>query len=162
MKYTKELLLKIVSESISISDVCRKLLHKDNIHGGFHQYISQKIKKYNIDISHFNGMGWNKGMNNPNNNALSKKQFIDTYLIKNSPYIPSDRLKKYCIKFKVLDYKCVVCGNDGVWYDKKITLQIDHINGVRNDNRLINLRILCPNCHSQTETYAGKRNNYGK
>ena len=57
----------------------------------------------------------------------------------------------------MLEYKCSICGNNGVYMEKPLTLQLDHINGVNNDNRLENLRFLCPNCHSQTETFSGKK-----
>lgn len=63
--------------------------------------------------------------------------------------------KKRIIKDSLIEYKCAICGNKGEWNGKKLVLQLDHINGVHNDNRLENLRFLCPNCHSQTETFCG-------
>jgi 5-methylcytosine-specific restriction endonuclease McrA len=54
-----------------------------------------------------------------------------------------------------MEYKCQCCGISE-WLDKPISLQLDHINGINNDHRIENLRFLCPNCHSQTDTYAGK------
>ena len=51
---------------------------------------------------------------------------------------------------------CACCGNAGRWQGQPLTLQLDHVNGRYNDNRLENLRWLCPNCHSQTETFAGR------
>jgi hypothetical protein len=48
------------------------------------------------------------------------------------------------------------CGNDGKWNGEKLSLHLEHKNGVNDDNRLINLTFLCPNCHSQTKTYSGK------
>ena len=57
-------------------------------------------------------------------------------------------------------YKCHICGIDE-WNDKAIVLQLDHINGVKRDNRIENLRFLCPNCHSQTDTFAGKNKKAG-
>lgn len=65
-------------------------------------------------------------------------------------------LKKRLIKHKLIEYKCTECGNTGEWMGKPLSLQLDHINGVNNDNRLENLRFICANCHSQTDTYAGK------
>jgi len=53
------------------------------------------------------------------------------------------------------NYHCALCGIS-VWMDEVLTLQLDHINGIHTDNRWQNLRLLCPNCHSQTDTYAGK------
>ena len=55
-----------------------------------------------------------------------------------------------------LEYKCAECGNRGEWLGKPLSLQLDHINGKNNDHRIENLRFLCPNCHTQTDTYSGK------
>lgn len=161
MKYTKELLSKVAASSNSTSEVCRKLLGHSRVHGGFHQYIASRMKQYGIDTSHFVGIGWSKGKRGVSRNRISKQEFINIYLIKDAPYIPTVRLKNYCIRFGILEYRCVECNNVGVWNDKNLTLQIDHINGARNDNRASNLRLLCPNCHSQTATFAGK-NKYGE
>lgn len=65
-------------------------------------------------------------------------------------------LKKRLLKEGLLLNKCYECGLSDYWNNKPICLQLDHINGVSNDNRLENLRMLCPNCHSQTTTFAGR------
>lgn len=67
-------------------------------------------------------------------------------------------VKRKIINEHLIEYKCAICGNTGEWNDQKLVLQLDHINGINNDNRLENLRFLCPNCHSQTKTYSGKHN----
>jgi Zn finger protein HypA/HybF involved in hydrogenase expression len=64
-------------------------------------------------------------------------------------------VKSRIIKDKLIPYECAVCGLKDNWNNKSITLQLDHINGINNDNRLKNLRFLCPNCHSQTITFCG-------
>lgn len=56
----------------------------------------------------------------------------------------------------LIPYKCMECGLENEWNNKKISLQLEHKNGINNDNRLENLGFLCPNCHSQTDSYAGK------
>jgi 5-methylcytosine-specific restriction endonuclease McrA len=66
------------------------------------------------------------------------------------------------LKENVIKYQCAECGMFDKWNGKKIILQLDHINGVNNDNRVENLRFLCPNCHSQTKTYSGKNRNKRK
>jgi 5-methylcytosine-specific restriction endonuclease McrA len=65
-------------------------------------------------------------------------------------------LRNRIIKEKILEYECKECGITD-WNKKKLSLQLDHINGVSNDNRIKNLRFLCPNCHSQTETWGNKK-----
>ena len=80
---------------------------------------------------------------------------LEQILIENSTYANTNNLKKRLINKGLLDYHCSICGIDK-WQGKELVLQLDHINGVHNDNRLENLRLLCPNCHSQTDTYAGK------
>lgn len=83
------------------------------------------------------------------------KYKLEEVLIENSP-VSRHVLIRYLNRFNVLEYKCALCGNIGEWQGQLLTLQIDHINGIRNDNRKENLRWLCPNCHSQTETFCGR------
>lgn len=64
-------------------------------------------------------------------------------------------IKDYIINHNLIPYECSICKNDGNWNGSVMTLHLDHINGVNNDHRLENLRFLCPNCHSQTDTYTG-------
>ena len=73
----------------------------------------------------------------------------------NSTY-STKNLKNRILTENLIDYTCSECGLGDVWNNKPISLQLDHINGINNDNRLENLRILCPNCHTQTPTFSGK------
>lgn len=86
------------------------------------------------------------------NNSISLNEILDgkypTYL--------TNRLKKRLIKEGIKEDKCESCGLVDIWNGKPITLQLDHINGINYDHRLENLQILCPNCHSQTDTYCGR------
>ena len=77
-------------------------------------------------------------------------------LVENSTYTNTTRLKSRLIKASKLKNKCYECGHTGDWNGKPLCLQIDHINGVSNDNRLKNLRLLCPNCHSQSSTFSAR------
>ena len=70
-------------------------------------------------------------------------------------YYPTNKLRKRIIKENILPYKCNNCGIDK-WNGSDIVLQLDHINGESTDHRLENLQLLCPNCHSQTDTWCGK------
>lgn len=155
-KYTKELLEKAVKEVTTLSDLVRLLTNSEKAHGSMIAFIKNRLKILGIDFSHFNGR-------NPRQKVTSKKltkeSFISNYLTENPiKKTNNTNLKSWMKEFNLLEYKCVGCSNTGIWNDKPISLQLDHINGINNDNRLQNLRLLCPNCHSQTETYAGKGN----
>lgn len=151
-KYNEKNLKNAVKNSNSIADVLRKL--NTPVKSGNYKTINKYIKKYNIDISHFTGQGWNKGENFI---KFNKTIPMDEILIKDSTYTNTKCLKERLVKDNLLLYKCDECGNEGEYNNKTLTLQLDHINGINDDNRIENLRLLCPNCHSQTDTYCGKR-----
>lgn len=87
----------------------------------------------------------------------NRKRLIPTekILVENSTYA-RHLLKKRILKENLLEYRCDCCGLSDSWNNKKLVLQLDHINGINNDHRLNNLRFVCPNCHSQQDTYAAK------
>lgn len=149
-KINKEIIEKYVKESYTIADVCRKLGWKPQ--GNNYTYIKKYIKEYNINIDHFLG----KKVNICNNLNKHNEKNIDYYLTENS-YVNLTTLKNKLIKEGIKEYKCEICGCNK-WNNKQISLQLHHINGINTDNRLENLQLLCPNCHSQTDNYCGTKN----
>lgn len=137
---------KIVAESDSYSDILRQLGLSPK-GGSSTDVVKRRIAELQCSISHF---GTKTLKISPN-----VKYSLDEILIENSSYANISRLKKRLIKEERLEYKCACCGISE-WLGKPLTLQLDHINGKNNDHRIENLRFLCPNCHSQTDTYAGK------
>lgn len=152
-KYTKELLEPIVNRSESIGQVLDELNLKRT--GGNYQNIQGHFRRLDIDTSHFTGQGWNKN-NHSGKLVIKKKRPLSEILVENSIYTTS-KLRKRLIEAEMIKNKCEWCGIESIWNDKPITLQLDHINGNRNDNRIENLRLLCPNCHSQTETHSARK-----
>lgn len=151
-KYTNEQFIDAVSTSLSIAEVCRKLGIK--VAGGNYATIQNKIKELNLDTSHFTGKVWNKGKRYK---LLCSSKSLDEILKENTPY-QSYRLSKRLISAGLKEYKCECCGNT-TWLEQPIKLELHHINGDHNDNRLENLQLLCPNCHAYTDNYRGKNIN---
>lgn len=99
---------------------------------------------------------------NPSSNWAKGKELIPNEVVftEGSTY-SNEMVKQRIVVNNLLEYKCCKCGIDS-WYDETLVLDLDHINGNNRDNRLENLRFLCPNCHSQTDTYKGRNKNSGK
>jgi len=116
--------------------------------GGNYDVLRKAIKHFDLDTSHFHGHAWNKGK------KLGPKQPIEYYLNNKIP-IQSYKLKNRLLKEGIFDHQCMNCKN-AVWLNQPIPLELDHINGNNQDNRIKNLRMLCPNCHALTPTYRSK------
>ena len=142
---------KIVKNSTSYTSICKKIGLSPYGSNGRNQ-IKKRCAQLNISTDHITGKveRINKGEH--------QKYSLDEILIENSTYTNRARLKIRLINENRLEYKCAICGNTGMWNNKELVLQLDHINGINNDNRIENLRFLCPNCHSQTNTFSGKNN----
>jgi Zn finger protein HypA/HybF involved in hydrogenase expression len=143
-KYTKEQLESAMNGAHSMAEIVRRLgLNKSS---GTYNKVQKMLDHYDIKISYI------KRARN------TKKYLLEEIFCKNSTY---DRttLRNRIIKEGILEYKCQMCKISN-WNDKALSLQLDHINGIRNDNRLENLQFLCPNCHSQCETWGSKNRKY--
>ena len=88
--------------------------------------------------------------------VLWNKISVEEYFVEGVKRASTDLRRRFARM--VSDDKCAICGLGSWWNNEKLILHIDHINGKRLDNRLENLRWLCPNCHSQTPTYCGRNN----
>ena len=110
--------------------------------------LQKRIEELGLDISHFD--------QTQDARKISTKYTLEEIMVENSTYQNTTKLKERIIREGILSYECAICGNKGEWNGAKLVLQLDHINGKHHDHRKENLRFLCPNCHSQTETYSGK------
>ena len=131
----------LVNESNSLFEILVKQNRKgtnENI-----ELLKKELDKENIDYSHL-----------PNKTILQKLT-LDEILVEDSKY-QSSKLKKRLIEAGLKEDRCEGCGIGNEWNGKPLTLQVHHINGNHNDNRIENLQILCPNCLSQTENYGSK------
>jgi hypothetical protein len=145
-RYEKDIFAKVVETSRSYSDVVRKIGLNDG-HGN-RKTVIKYIKLYNVDISHFDFKG--------DELKVKKRLDLKEILIENSTYNNTSFLKERLYKENLKKRECEDCGQGEEWRGKKMSLILDHINGIHNDNRLENLRILCPNCNSTLETHCGK------
>lgn len=148
-KIDKEELRTITSQSKSFADIFRKMEYFAT--GISYKSLKERLVADNIDFSHIpQGMDSNRGRK-----FIGEKIPFDKVLIENSTYSRGS-LKKRLIKEGLLKNECSVCKLLPNWNNLQLIMIIDHINGIRNDNRIENLRLLCPNCNSQQSTFSGK------
>lgn len=146
-KWNEKQLKNAVLSSYSYRSVLLKLDLKPC--GGNYEQLKKYITEYSLDISHFTGQGWNKDRKHP-----VVVSTLEAKLTKNSNW-QSNRLRQQLIKSGMLEKKCSNCGGK-TWLGREMPLELDHINGIKTDNQIDNLRLLCPNCHALTSTYRGK------
>jgi Zn finger protein HypA/HybF involved in hydrogenase expression len=151
-RWNKKRLLNLVQESETISEVLRKLGLSPT--GSNFKQFKKYVGIWSIDTSHFTGQSWSRGKSH---NRVAKIP-LDECLVEGSHYSTTN-LKKRLIREGLKKNYCECCGVGSEWNEQPLTLQLDHINGVNTDNRIENLRILCPNCHSQTKTFGGRNSN---
>lgn len=145
--YTEDDFIEAWNNSVSMAECARRL----NIvpAGGNYSSIKNFAMRLGLSNQHMAGQGWSKGTRRP-----SKRKPIEDVLVDGSQ-ISSVSLKKRLFNEGIFEKKCCICEIEQ-WLGKPAPLELDHINGVKTDNRIENLRILCPNCHAQTDTYRGK------
>jgi hypothetical protein len=149
-KYPPEALAAAVAASESVAGVLRALGIKPA--GGSHFYISRRIREAGLDTSHFLGQGHQRG-------KPGRKRPADELLVVLPPgsiRTNAPRLRRAMLESGV-EHICAECGLGPEWRGAPMTLAVDHVNGEWLDNRLSNLRFLCPNCHAQTSTWCRRK-----
>ncbi|TGE21745.1 HNH endonuclease [Hymenobacter aquaticus] len=138
-----------VAESLSVARVLNRIGLVPA--GGNYRTVHARIARLGLDKSHFTGAAWNVGSRYRN---VNKPANLEALLVEGSNY-QTFKLKARLIAEGRFVRSCSACKLTH-WQEQLIPLELDHVNGINNDNRIENLRLLCPNCHALTETYRGK------
>ncbi|MEV5259097.1 HNH endonuclease signature motif containing protein [Streptomyces anulatus] len=147
-RWTKEALQTAVASSTTMCEVLRRL--GVEVVGGQHTHISRRVKALGIDTSHFSAPVRSRDVRRrrPEDLLVDQSQSLERR-------IPGERLKRAMIALGAPE-RCSLCGTGRMWRDRPLPLEVDHIDGNWRNNRPQNLQLLCPNCHSTTDTYRGR------
>lgn len=149
--WTDQELADAVRGSRSLSEVQRRLGYRPS--GGMHRYVSAHVKRLGLNTEHFTGQAWLRGRTGTRTARLRP---LAEVLVAGS-VVNSANLRKRLVREGLREPRCEICELD-TWRGAPLPLALDHINGDPCDNRLENLRILCPNCHALTDTWCGRKN----
>ena len=141
-KYTKEELEAKVNESFSMKDLLRNLGYT-SVSGRNNVVVQKRLDRNNISTEHWT-------------HKTPIKRNFENVFIENSTADQST-LRRHYLKGNYTEYKCSICNQEPLWNGKELTLTLDHINGKNTDDRLENLRWVCPNCDRQLDTFGSKR-----
>ena len=147
VNYTKELLEDKVKDCYSFAELCRRLGLKPE--GSNPKTVRKKMDEFGIDYSHFTGQRWNINPSNP----VYQGKYLPNLCEHSS--LSTANAKALVYKLGLKENKCEICGISE-WQGKPLVCELHHINGDSTDNRIENLQILCPNCHSQTENFRSR------
>jgi HNH endonuclease len=148
--FTDEELIAAVKSSFSIARVLKILRLSPT--GCNYKAMHMHFSRLGLDTTHFTGQGHLRGKHH----GWTPKRPLSEVLVERSTYAWTSTLKRRLLKEGVLLNRCSECGLPPEWQGKPLTTILDHRNGDNTDNRLENLRLLCPNCNSQQPTFAGK------
>lgn len=151
--YTQEEFTNAWNTSPSIRQVAIKL--NLNASGDAYRVLRRAAHGLQLTETHMTGIGLNTLVHHNQHSATPLKKI----LIKDSTYTNVNLLKRRLIKEKVLPLICALCQKTK-WNNQPMPLQLDHINGERDDNRIRNIRLICPNCHALTPTYRGRNKSH--
>ncbi|MEU9087905.1 HNH endonuclease signature motif containing protein [Streptomyces sp. NPDC048357] len=149
MKWTREVLTEAVAASTTMCEVLRRLGLE--VVGGHRTHISRRVKSFGIDTSHFK-------LPSPAGRPKIRRTPEALLVRQAGPHprrVQSEQLK-WALGSTGVPELCQMCGIGPVWRGHPLPLEVDHIDGDWRNNRPENLRLLCPSCHSTTDTYRGR------
>jgi hypothetical protein len=153
-KYTKDVLQKAVTGSLSMAETMRKL-GIGFISGGMHAYLKRRIAALGIDTSHFLGQARNRGPTHVGGPKKLTAKDIFVYDRSNGYREHAEYLRRALDEIG-RERICAKCGGGTVWQEEELMLEVEHRNGDPLDNRQENLEYRCPNCHSQIPNHSKK------
>lgn len=148
-RYTERDVREAVATSPSLTAALRKLGLRPA--GGNHETLHKLIARYRIPTDHFD-RNWTRRAERP-----AAATPMDQILVRDSTYSRKS-LKRRLYDAGLKERRCELCGQDETWRGRAMSLILDHINGEATDNRLQNLRIVCPNCAATLDTHCGRKN----
>ncbi len=147
-KISKEELQNITKESSSLAEILRKLGYVNHLNSALYTPLKKRLKEDNIDTSHI-ALGKNSNLGKDLTRYTEK-----SYVEKMNNGVIKKANKNLLIKFNIIPHEtCSECNQNRTWNSKPLSLHLDHIDGNPSNNRKNNLRFICPNCHTQTETF---------